>query len=379
MNRKERLQNTLAGKSVDRPAVCFYELNGLDQDPDNPDEFNIYTDPSWKPAIDLASEKSDRIVLRSLSVLTGKPDFDLYGDLASIEQWSSGTSEFIRTTLRGPKRIFTHLTRRDPDVFTKWEPEHFLKDVEDLKEWLKIPLKAYNNEIELQPFISAEKKLGDGGIVAIDTGDPLVFAAQLFDMATFTTIAAFEPKLFQETLEKIFYWLFPQIEMVAKALPGKMWRIFGPEYATPPYLNPKCFNDYVVKFNIPIVQAIHSGGGFARIHCHGKIKRVLDGILSTGCDALDPIEPPPQGDVELAYVRERFGKQLVLFGNLEASDLENLSQYDFRKKVQQALAEGTRGPGRGFVLMPSSIPYGRVLSSTAMKNFEAMVEEIEKM
>ena len=379
MNRKERLQNTLAGKPVDRPAVCFYELNGLDQDPDDQREFNIFSHPSWKPAIDLAREKSDRIVLLNLPILTGKPDFDFYGELALVEKWSSGVSQFQKTVVRGRNRTFTQLTRQDLDVFTIWELEHLLKDVEDLKEWLNIPLNPYNNEIDTQPMLSAEEKLGDSGIVGVDTGDPLLFAAQLFDMATFTTIATFEPELFRQTLEKFFYWLMPQVEMVAKAFPGKMWRIFGPEYATPPYLNPKWFIDYVVRFNVAIVEAIHSTGGTARIHCHGKIKKVLDGILATGCDGLDPIEPPPQGDVELAYVREQYGKHLVLFGNLEASDLENLSQDNFRKKVQRALAEGTRGSGRGFVLMPSSIPYGRVLSITALKNFEVMIEEIEKM
>jgi hypothetical protein len=44
---------TLRGESVDRPAVCFYEINGLDEKPDNPDPYNIYSDPSWKPVHEL--------------------------------------------------------------------------------------------------------------------------------------------------------------------------------------------------------------------------------------------------------------------------------------------------------------------------------------
>jgi len=41
MTRRERLMATLEGKPVDRPAVSFYELNGLDEDPCNDDPFNI--------------------------------------------------------------------------------------------------------------------------------------------------------------------------------------------------------------------------------------------------------------------------------------------------------------------------------------------------
>ena len=45
---------------------------------------------------------------------------------------------------------------------------------------------------------------------------------------------------------------------------------------------------------------------------------------------------------------------MVLFGNLEASDLENLPAEEFRLRVQRALSEGTIGTGRCFVLMASA-------------------------
>ena len=34
---------------------------------------------------------------------------------------------------------------------------------------------------------------------------------------------------------------FATKEAVAKALPGRLWRIYGPEYAAPPYLPPRLF------------------------------------------------------------------------------------------------------------------------------------------
>ena len=88
---------------------------------------------------------------------------------------------------------------------------------------------------------------------------------------------------------------------------------------------------------------------------------------------LDPIEPPPQGDVSLAEVRRQYGRDLVLFGNLEARDLEYLPTPDFEKLVRQALEEGTAGEGRGFVLMPSASPYGRDISPLTLANYECMV------
>ena len=66
MTRRERLMRTLRGESVDRPAVCFYEINGLDQDPANADPFNIYSHPSWQPVLELARNWADRIVMRGM-------------------------------------------------------------------------------------------------------------------------------------------------------------------------------------------------------------------------------------------------------------------------------------------------------------------------
>ncbi|HAU37881.1 MAG TPA: hypothetical protein DCX07_09220, partial [Phycisphaerales bacterium] len=74
MTRRERLMRTLHGLSVDRPAVCFYELNGLDENPADDDPFNIYSDPSWKPLLDLTREKTDRIVIRYVPFPDAPPD-----------------------------------------------------------------------------------------------------------------------------------------------------------------------------------------------------------------------------------------------------------------------------------------------------------------
>jgi uroporphyrinogen-III decarboxylase len=196
-------------------------------------------------------------------------------------------------------------------------------------------------------------------------------------MGQFTVVAMTEPELFHRLLERFARAILWQTEAIAKALPGRLWRICGPEYASPPYLPPSLFKEYVVPYDKPMVAAIQGHGGFARIHSHGRLKDVLHHIAATGCVGLDPIEPPPQGDMELAGVREKVGRQMVLFGNLEASDIENLPTPEFEKKVRKAIREGMAGQGRGFVLMPSACPYGRVLSPLALANYRRRVEVVE--
>ncbi|MDP2895903.1 MAG: uroporphyrinogen decarboxylase family protein [bacterium] len=377
MNRRERLMATLQGEAVDRPAVSFYELNGLDEDPNDPDPFNIYSDPSWRPLLNLAREKTDRIVMRGVAFKDVLPDpLDELAEVVTLEQNGCRITE---RTVRAGGRKLTSRTRRAPDVNTVWTEEHLLKNLDDLKAFLEIPARDFVGKLDISSVLDAEAALSDSGVVMIDTPDPLCLAASLFDMGEYTVIAMTESRLFHQLLDRFAVVLHRKTKLVSRGLPGRLWRIYGPEYASPPYLSPQLFREYVVKYDQPMIDSIHRHGGYARMHSHGKLRAILDDIVSMGADGLDPIEPPPQGDVELHYVRQRYGKELVLFGNIEVSDIETLPTDQFAEKVKRALGEGTQGNGRGFVLMPSACPCGRKLSARALHNYEVMVEMAEKL
>lgn len=375
MDRRQRLNRTLRGEPVDRPAVSFYELNGLDEDPADTDPFNIYSHPSWRTLLELTREKTDRIVMRGVAFTAIDPD--PIESVAETETHIRDGSRFTVRRVRAVDRTLTCRTRRDPDLNTVWTEEHLLKDTADLKTFLQTPPPPDGVDIDISPVTRAEAELGDAGIVMIDTPDPLCLAASLFDMAQYTIVAMTEQALFHRLLDHFAPSLLARTEQVSKALPGRLWRIYGPEYASPPYLPPSLFREYVCRHVTPMIEAIHRFGGYARIHSHGNLRAILDDIAAMGADAIDPVEPPPQGDVELSYVREKYGGDIVLFGNLEIADIENLPTDQFAEKVKRALDEGTAGDGRGFVLMPSACPCGRELSSLTLKNYEKMVELVE--
>jgi len=383
LNRRERLMKTLRGESVDRPAVSFYEIGGFTIDPQDADPYNVYNAPDWAPLLQLAEERTDLIRMmspvRSRSVdPSGAISVDARRELLEEEVWEDGDSRFTRTTVTVAGRTMTQTTRRDRELDTVWTTEPLLKDPNELKAYLEIPDEAFAESIDVSPLEAEEVKLGDRGIVMVDTEDPLCAAASLFSMEEYTIVALTEPVLFHQLVEKMARRIHERTRRVSRLLPGRLWRIYGPEYAAPPYLPPRLFKEYVVGYVEPMVRMIQASGGFARIHSHGRLREVLDHIAAMGADALDPVEPPPQGDVELRYVRERYGVQLVLFGNLEVVDIENLRPDRFEEKVRRALEEGTSGDGRGFVLMPSASPYGRKISSTTLRNYETMVRLTEE-
>jgi hypothetical protein len=382
MTSRERLTATLRGEAVDRPAVNFYEVGGFDIDPSDQDEFNVYNDPSWQPLLQLAEEQTDLIRMRSpvrprshkvemlpesTDVTNGRAEF------FKTEKYMEDRCRFKRVTLKIGSRTMTSLSRRSPEIDTVWTVEHLLKKADDLKAYLKLPDEVFAEEVNVSGLIEEDKKVGERGIVMVDTEDPICTAANLFSMEDFTVVALTEQKLFHRLLEKVSRHIYARTEETAKAFPGHLWRIYGPEYATEPYLPPYLFKEYVVRYTGPMVETIQKYGGFARIHCHGRIRAVLDYIIEMGAAAIDPIEPPPHGDVQLEYVRRKYGMELVLFGNLEIADIENMEPAEFEKVVEKTLIDGTKGKGRGFVLMPSSAPNGRKITSRTMANYETMV------
>lgn len=371
MKSRERLMAMLEQKPVDRPGVNFYEIGGFKIDPTDPDPFNIYNHPSWQPLLQLAEEQTDLIRMRPVRWI--RPDDHPWHEFFSQTVEYDGDVRFTRTTLIIAGHTMTQTDRRDMGLDTTWMVEHLLKDLDDLKAYLQLPDEVFDAQPDLSPFSVADMEVGDRGIVMVDSDDPICAAAQLFSMDTYTLIAYTESALFHQLLEKLARPLVVRTETVARAFPGHLWRIYGPEYATEPYLPTALFEDYVVRYTKPMIDTIKKYGGYPRVHCHGRIKNVLRSIVAMGADAIDPIEPPPQGDVQLADVRREYGKDLVLFGNIEVSDIENLEPKDFEKIVLDALRDGTHGNGRGFVLMPSSCPYGREISARTLANYETMV------
>lgn len=382
MTRRERLMATLRGEPVDRPPVSFYEIGGFRIDRFDPDPYNVYSSPDWQPLIELAEEHTDIIRLmspvrdRSIDP-TGSAIGGRWHEFFREDTQDDGETRITRTQLTVAGRTLTQVTKRDRQVNTVWTVEHLLKNAADLEAYLMVPDEVFAERVDTATLEAEEVALGDRGIVMVDTEDPLCAAAALMSMEEYTVLAFTEPALFHRLLEKMARRIKPRTAEVSRRFPGRLWRIYGPEYASEPYLPPRLFDEYVVRYVAPMIRDIHAHGGYARVHCHGRVKNILDMIAGMGADALDPIEPPPQGDVALREVRQRYGRQLVLFGNLEIADIEMLPTAQFSELVTRALDEGTAGEGRGFVLLPSASPYGRTLTPVTMHNYEAMIRLVE--
>ena len=76
--------------------------------------------------------------------------------------------------------------------------------------------------------------------------------------------------------------------------------------------------------------------------------------MGMGVDSIDPVEPPPQGDVGFAEARRRVGDRLTLFGNIEFCWMDMETPDFIERAVKRAIDEG--GKDR-LVLWPSASPH----------------------
>jgi uroporphyrinogen decarboxylase len=121
---------------------------------------------------------------------------------------------------------------------------------------------------------------------------------------------------------------------------------------TPPLLNMEWFRRTVVEPNRALFARIKESGGYIWMHCHGKVAHLLDDLIEIGVDVLNPLEPPKNGDVDMAETVRKYGSRIGLEGNIEIQDLLLSSPEEVRALMKECVDAGA--PSGRFILCPSA-------------------------
>jgi hypothetical protein len=289
-----------------------------------------------------------------------------------------GKSQFIETTYHTPKGELKSLHRTDDDIFTVWTIEHLLKDIDDIDRYISFDWQQAG-ALDLTGFATVQSELGENGIMMPTVGDAICEVGELFEFSRFLVFATTQTNRIKYLMDFIHQRQIAHLQNVMEAglNAGVNWteslfRICGPEYATPPFLAPDYFPLFVTPYVKRISDILHQYGAKTRIHCHGKIAKVLDEIMKTEPDAMDPVEPPPDGDIELGRVKKQTGAKVCLFGNIEIKLLEHGEPGEVREFVIDAMNQAKKG-GR-FVIMPTAAPINDPLSQKTLENYAVFIE-----
>jgi uroporphyrinogen decarboxylase len=255
-------------------------------------------------------------------------------------------------------------------VHTTWQVEHWCKNLDDVDKALSVPYEPIDYDIS--DYTRIKQEVGDHGIIMATIADPLWLAADLMEFGEYTIWAMMETEHFAKTVEIMHERAIENLKRQLEVCVVDLYRIAGPEYATPPFLPPRFFQQFVVPYVSEITELIHSKGAKVRIHSHGKIGQVLDMILDTGVDAIDPCEAPPDGDIPLAEIKERVGQSMCIFGNIQLKLLEAGTPEMVAEEVRICMRAAKEGGG--FVIMPTAAPIDTPLSSQTEENYFSFID-----
>jgi len=368
---RQRLLTALSGGVPDRVPINTYELAGRN----SLDWYNIQ--PSYRGLMHFIRAHTDCITNWNPRTATDRYTCEerfLCSDFpVEMETRKETVGEFERTTsiCHTPQGDLQSVTQTTPDIYTTWRVEHWCKTLADVDKALSVPYQPA--DYDAADFARVRAELEDHGLVMASIGDPAYLAADLMSFQDYLMWASLETAHFARTVDILAGRVMENLRRQLDCCVVDVYRIVGPEYFTPPYLSPAMFKRFIVPHVTEMTRLIQARGGKVRLHCHGRIGRVLDMILETGCDGLDPCEPPPDGDIALDEVKCRcLEKGVSVWGNIELKLLEQGTPDEVRAEVRRIMSQAKEGGG--FVLMPTAAPINLPLSPATETNYRVFIE-----
>jgi len=125
-------------------------------------------------------------------------------------------------------------------------------------------------------------------------------------------------------------------------------RIYGDVAAVDgPMMSPKNYHDLIIPYLKEMVSSFKKMGLPVRFHSDGDIRPLIPDLISTGIDALDPLEP--KANMDLKFMKENYGHRICLIGNIDnRTTLPNGTPEDVEKEVKEKIR--IAAPDGGYIL-----------------------------
>ena len=138
-----------------------------------------------------------------------------------------------------------------------------------------------------------------------------------------------------------------------------------------PIMGPAYFKEFVLPYLNKTVKAIKEAGAYVIKHTDGNIWSIIDDIVETGIDAINPLEPV--AGMDIGEVKKDYGERVCLIGNIDCGHLLcRGSEKEVREEVRRTIAAAA--PGGGYIISSSnSLQLG-----VRPQNYLAMVEEAKE-
>lgn len=133
-------------------------------------------------------------------------------------------------------------------------------------------------------------------------------------------------------------------------------------------ISPKHFKEFINPYNRKLVDRAHELGLKVVRHSDGNIWSIMDVLIETGYDGLNPLEP--QAGMDLKKVKDAYGDKICLLGNI---DCKELLPSGTPQQVEDAVkyAIDVAAKGGGYILCDSNTLHPAVNPENCIAMFEA--------
>jgi uroporphyrinogen decarboxylase len=120
-----------------------------------------------------------------------------------------------------------------------------------------------------------------------------------------------------------------------------------------PFLRPEQFAEFVTPYLARLINGYREMGFYVIKHTDGNIMPIIDQLVACRPHALHSLDP--QGGVDIAEVKRRYGSEVCLIGNVNSGLLQTGTDDEAIESVRYALRHGM--PGGGYILSTSNCVY----------------------
>ncbi|MBC8458015.1 MAG: uroporphyrinogen decarboxylase family protein [Deltaproteobacteria bacterium] len=136
-------------------------------------------------------------------------------------------------------------------------------------------------------------------------------------------------------------------------------------------MSPEHFREFVLPYLQDAVDVAKEKGVPFIKHTDGNIWAIMDDIVSTGIDAIDPLEPIAEMDI--GEVKELYGSRIAVAGNVDCGELLSRSTpEEVVEAVKETIAKAS--PGGGHILASSN----SIHPAVKPENYKAMLEAAKR-
>ena len=137
-------------------------------------------------------------------------------------------------------------------------------------------------------------------------------------------------------------------------------------FNTNPFMSPEQFGQFVFPYLRKLIAAYREMGFYTIKHTDGNIMPILDMLVEANPHALHSLDP--QGGVDIAEVKRRYGDRVCLIGNVNCASLQTGTPEELADSVRYALRSGM--PGYGYIFSTSNCVY----TGLALDRYEMMLD-----